>query len=101
MQYLLDRGAGIDIVRGANIDWRNDFSGDQQLWSRMNALHQAVQYGEKDLVVFLLQRGASVDIKAWGLDTKFKDTSVEDLARMCGHDDIVEVLENHRASRAR
>lgn len=101
MQYLLDHGAGIDIPRGANIDWSYDFSGDEQLWSKMNALHLAAQYGEKELVEFLLQRGADVNIKACCLDTKFNDISVEDLVRICGHDDIIEMLEYHRASKAR
>lgn len=96
MQYLLDHGAGIDVVRGANIDWNGDLSGDQHLWSRMNALHQSVQYGKKDLVEFLLDRGADIDIKAWGLDTRYKETSVDDLARMCGHEDIAEMLGNLR-----
>jgi hypothetical protein len=84
IQYLLDHGAGIDILRGANIDWNGDFSGDQQVWGRMNALHQAVQSGKKDLVEFL------------GLDTRYKDTCVEDLARICGHEDVLESLENYR-----
>jgi ankyrin repeat protein len=96
MQYLLDHGAGIDLLRGANIDWNGDVSGDQQVWGRMNALHQSVQSGKKDLVEFLLGRGADIDIKAWGLDTRYKDTSVEDLARICGHEDILESLENYR-----
>jgi ankyrin repeat protein len=96
MQYLLDHGAGIDVVRGANVDWNGDLSGDQQVWSRMNALHHAVQNGKKDLVEFLLDRGADLDTKAWGLDTRYKDTSVEDLAQMCGHKEIVKILENHR-----
>jgi ankyrin repeat protein len=96
MQCLLDHGAGIDILRGANIDWNGDFSGDQQVWGRMNALHQSVQSGKKDLVEFLLDRGADIDLKAWGLDTRYKDTSVEDLARICGQEDVWKKLENHR-----
>lgn len=101
MQYLLDHGAGIDIVRGANIDWNDDCSGDLQVWGKMNALHHSVQFGMRDLVVFLLERGADVDVKAWGLDTKYKEVSVEELARIGGHEEIVVLLENHRADMAR
>lgn len=101
MQYLLDHGAGIDIVRGANIDWNDDCSGDLQVWGKMNALHHSVQFGMRDLVVFLLERGADVDVKAWGLDTKYKEVGVEELARIGGHEEIVVLLESHRTDMAR
>ena len=100
IQHLLDHGAGIDMVSGTNIDWNHDLSGDLQVWSRMNALHRSVQYGKKDLVEFLLDRGADPEIEAWGLITGYTYINVENLARMCGHDDIVEVLMHFRGNRA-
>ncbi|KAF1957042.1 ankyrin [Byssothecium circinans] len=97
IHFLLDNGAPIDMVAGCGKyeDQEMHFR-DLYAWGRRTALHWAIEHGQVDLVKVLLDRGADVGRKTWSLTTNMKWISVEELAEICGHDDVREVL----ASRA-
>jgi hypothetical protein len=94
ISFLLDHGAHIDLMTGTG---KNEEEHCCHLfaWGRKNALHWAVEKGAKDLVELLLKKGADTTIKMLSMKTQMKWTHIEELAEICGHEDIVEVLKSH------
>ena len=66
---------------------------------RQNALHFAIGQGMRDLVKLLVERGADRNLLAWSATkTKGRTVSPIELARMCGHEDIVDLLTSQDTS---
>jgi hypothetical protein len=95
ISFLLDHGAEIDLMMGTGKSEDEGHSCHLFAWGRKNALHWAVEKGAKDLVELLLDRGADPSIKTWSLKTQMKWIYVKELAEICGHQDVKEVLEKH------
>lgn len=94
IQFLLDHGAPIDAYFAeGTVQARNNCC-LMVVMGGQNALHFAIGGGKRDLVKLLLKRGADRNLTAsspW--KTKGKTVSPVELARMCGHEDIVDLLD--------
>lgn len=92
VRFLLDHGSPIDAYYAEDtIEAENSCVG--MFLGRQNALHFAIGGGKKDLVRLLVERGADRNLPTWSLmKTKGSTVSPIELARMCGHEDIVSLL---------
>lgn len=92
VQFLLDLGAPIDAYYAEDTTEAEN-SCSAMFLGRQNALHFAIGGGKRDLVRLLVERGADTNLPTWSLmKTKGRTASPVELARMCGHEDIVSLL---------
>lgn len=99
IRYLLDQGASINAhySAGMNPTMRN---GDDIMYGTFTALDFAIASNQADLVFSLLARGARLDLRGPSAWTNGQQMNGIELARMCGHDDLVIMLEDWVTSRA-
>jgi ankyrin repeat protein len=91
IEYLIDR-VDVDALfmkpkhghKRSEIPW----AGHQ------TALHLAVRDGERDLVAYLLNHGASTQLRVFGMATRYKWMSVVNMADSNGHGDLRGLLED-------
>ncbi|KAF2681285.1 hypothetical protein K458DRAFT_392078 [Lentithecium fluviatile CBS 122367] len=83
ISYLLDHGAGIDLLTERGVTTRET--------------HTVVVF--LHLVELLLERDADGEIKTWSLTTKMKGVGVEELAEICGREEVGEILRRQRINR--
>lgn len=86
LAYFLEQGATVN-----DVEYQFDQSIFKQHWRRSfgTALHHASRRGNEEMVRFLLERGARLDIK-----NSMNKTAVE-LAEEGGHESIVSILKSH------
>ncbi|KAF1999084.1 hypothetical protein P154DRAFT_577237 [Amniculicola lignicola CBS 123094] len=95
IQTLLDRGADTDEYQGSSISFEGQNFCELLVWGRKDALHHAVQRGSKELVEFLLEKGADSSIQTRSLTSEKRWIDVEQLADICGHAEIRDMLTLH------
>ncbi|KAI9701634.1 MAG: hypothetical protein M1820_006405 [Bogoriella megaspora] len=93
IQYLLEQGAPIDTYYMSHSSaWNSVDHGMYIRFGKQNALHRAISGGEKELVQFLLERGADAKLEMFSLKTKFQSKRPVELAEMLGFEDIAILL---------
>lgn len=99
-RFLLDHGLPIDAYFAeGTAEENNPCSCELAFVGRQNALHLAIGFGKTGLVKLLVERGADKSLPTWSaMKTKGKTVSPVELARMCGHEDIVALLEGQETS---
>lgn len=98
VRFLLDHGSPIDTYYGKDTK-ESDNSCNYMVIGKQNALHFAIGQGMKDLVKFLVERGADRNLPAWSAtSTKGRAVFPVELARMHGHEDIVSLLESQHTT---
>ncbi|KAJ4302889.1 hypothetical protein N0V90_001780 [Kalmusia sp. IMI 367209] len=88
IKCLLDHGADINALYKADSENHKNF-----IVGRMTALHVAVRDGKRELVEWLLERGADAGRKTNGAATGFRWVSVGELAERRDHAELRELLE--------
>lgn len=98
VRFLLDHGAPIDAYfTEETIEAENSCL--HTFLGRQNALHFAIGCGKRDLVRLLVERGADRNLPTWSImKTGGRTVSPVELARMCGHEDIVSLLASQDTS---
>ncbi|KAI9700582.1 MAG: hypothetical protein M1820_006736 [Bogoriella megaspora] len=96
IDYLLEQGAPIDAYWMCHsLTWKSNENG-MFLWDgEQNALHLAITRGKKELVQFLLKRGADVRLEGYTLETEYKRKKPVELAEIYGFGDIAALLREH------
>ena len=80
------------IARGSNVNARTDSIGtEKEEDSAWTPLHRACEKGHKDIAEILITNGANINAK-----TKRGKTALS-LAKKNGHEQVVELLSEHRA----
>lgn len=98
VRFLLDHGSPIDTYYGEDTN-ESEHSCKYMVIGRQNALHFAIGQGMRDLVKLLVERGAERNLPAWSATkTKGRTVSPVELARIYGHEDILNLLESQDAS---
>lgn len=100
IRLLLDHGAPIDAYYGEHIrdSGKSTFgttSVTLMVWGKQNALHLAISDGMRELVKLLISRGADKSLPGWSVMRPMNGQTLSpvEIARACGHNDIVELLE--------
>ncbi|KAJ4304824.1 hypothetical protein N0V90_000352 [Kalmusia sp. IMI 367209] len=94
IKYLLDNGAYMDAFYMDSLS-PDVPSGDQVMFGRMTALHFAIVDGDVKLVRLLLEKGATIGLKTWSAwKTNGKLVESVDLARICGQERVIKLLED-------
>lgn len=93
VRFLLGHGALVDVyLAEGTIETKNCCL--MSVMGRQNALHFATGDGRRDLVKLLIERGADRSFparSAWR--TKGRTVFPVELARICGHEDLVDLLQ--------
>ena len=100
IHYLLDQGAMLDAHYSATLN-PNMQTGDGVFYGTMTALQFAIASNKIDLVELLLERGARVEVKGWSAwKTEGREVDSLELARICGFEEIAEIVEGWSSSHA-
>lgn len=98
VRFLLDHGAPMDAYFAEGTIQTKDCC-LMSVMGGQNALHFAIGDGRRDLVKLLIERGADRGLPAWSAwRTKGRTVSPVELARICGHEDLVDLLESRDTS---
>lgn len=98
VRFLLDHGAPIDAYFAEEVVESKKSCLDVFI-GKQNGLHLAIQGGNRDLVKLLIERGADRNLPTCSaMKTNGQTVSPVELARICGHEDMVTLLEHQDTS---